>query len=406
MNKITHEHTNDLSPTWSAVWAMSLCAMVLVASEFMPISLLTPIAFDLHMSEGQAGQSISISGFFALMTSLWLTSLIGYRDRRHVLLFFTVFMGLSGMVVAFAPNAMILMVGRALLGVCIGGFWSMSAATIMRLVPKKSVPKALAILNGGNALSTTIAAPLGSFLGEIIGWRGAFFCIVPLSLIAFLWLYKSVPTLPSLRPSKHRATLGNVLKLLIQWRVALGMVSTMLFFMGQFTLFTYLRPFLENITGVNVQMLSLLLLAMGVFGLLGTFVIGIVLKTRLFSVLIMIPFMMMGIAIALTFFGTSLIAMFLLLSLWGFLGTSAPVGWWTWLAQTLPHEAEAGGGLMVAIIQLAITLGAALGGLLFDAYGYESTFVFSASLLGMATIMAGVSAFFTCKTNADIYLHK
>ncbi|WP_084218492.1 MFS transporter [Sulfurospirillum arsenophilum] len=406
MNKIVQEHTNDPSPIWSAVWAMSLCAMVLVASEFMPVSLLTPIAFDLHMSEGEAGQSISISGFFALMTSLWLSSLIGHRDRRHVLLFFTVLMGLSSMVVAFAPNAMILMVGRALLGVCIGGFWSMSAATIMRLVPKKSVPKALAILNGGNALSTTIAAPLGSFLGGMIGWRGAFFCIVPLSLIAFLWLYKSVPTLPSPHSSKHRATLGNVLKLLMQWRVALGMVSTMLFFMGQFTLFTYLRPFLETTTGVNVRMLSLLLLAMGVFGLLGTFVIGIVLKTRLFSVLIMIPFMMMGIAVALTFFGTSLIAMFLLLSLWGFLGTAAPVGWWMWLAQTLPHEAEAGGGLMVAIIQLAITLGAALGGLLFDAYGYESTFVFSAFLLWMATMMAGVTAFFTCKTNADIYLHK
>jgi len=74
---------------------------------------------------------------------------------------------------------------------------------------------------------------------------------------------------------------------------------------------------------------------MGVFGLFGIFVIGIVLKTRLFGVLIIILFMMMGIAITLTFFEISLIAMFLLLSLWGFLGTSAPVGWWTWLAQTL-----------------------------------------------------------------------
>ena len=83
--------------------------------------------------------------------------------------------------------------------------------------------------------------------------------------------------------------------------------------------------------------------------------------------------------------------MFLLLSIWGFLGTSAPVGWWTWLAQTLPHEAEAGGGLMVAVIQLAITLGAALGGLLFDTYGYVSTFLFSAFMLGLATIMAFVT---------------
>ncbi len=56
----------------------------------------------------------------------------------------------------------------------------MSTATVMRLVPKAELPRALGLLNGGNALATTVAAPLGSFLGAYIGWRGAFFCVVPL----------------------------------------------------------------------------------------------------------------------------------------------------------------------------------------------------------------------------------
>ena len=91
--KYHHYQPNEkeATPLWSAVWAMSLCGMVLVASEFMPISLLTPIASDLHMSEGYTGQSIAISGFFALLTSLWLTSWIGHTNRRFVLLFFTTF---------------------------------------------------------------------------------------------------------------------------------------------------------------------------------------------------------------------------------------------------------------------------------------------------------------------------
>lgn len=67
------------------------------------------------------------------------------------------------------------MVGRALIGVVVGGFWSMSAATAMRLVPEQDVPRALAIFNSGNALATVVAAPLGSYLGSIVGWRGAFF---------------------------------------------------------------------------------------------------------------------------------------------------------------------------------------------------------------------------------------
>ena len=87
----------------------------------------------------------------------------------------------SGAIVALAPNYMVFMAGRALLGIVIGGFWSMSTATVMRLVPEDAVPRALALLNGGNALATTIAAPLGSYLGQYIGWRGAFFCVVPLA---------------------------------------------------------------------------------------------------------------------------------------------------------------------------------------------------------------------------------
>ena len=75
------------------------------------------------------------------------------------------------------------MLGRALIGVVVGGSWSLSAATAMRLVPSHQVPRAGAIFNGGNALATVVAAPLGSYLGSIIGWRGAFFCLVPVSLL-------------------------------------------------------------------------------------------------------------------------------------------------------------------------------------------------------------------------------
>ena len=105
----------------------------------------------------------------------------------------------------------------------------------------------------------------------------------------------------------------------------------------------------------------------------------------------------MLIVIGLIYFAHSITAIFILMALWGFLGTSAPVAWWTWLSKVLPHEAEAGGGLMVAIIQLAITLGAAFGGLLFDIYGFEITFVFSAMILAMATLMASITAFYTYK---------
>lgn len=374
--------------SWGAVFAMSLAAFVLVASEFMPVSLLTPIAVDLQITEGQAGQGISVSGLFALFTSLLIPLVAARVDRKALLLSLTLMMILSGTVVAFAPNYWVFMVGRALIGVAIGGFWSLSAATAMRLVPDDQVTRAMAIVNGGNALATVIAAPLGSFLGALIGWRGAFLCVIPVAIVAGVWLSLSLPAMKSHSGSGT----GNVFRLMKSLPVALGMVAVSVFFMGQFMLFTYLRPFLETVTHVSVSMLSLVLLVLGLAGLAGTFLIEPFLKNGLHRTLIVIPILMAVIALALVSFGSSAATTTVLLGLWGLVATAAPVGWWTWLARTLPDAAEAGGGLMVAIIQLAIASGATVGGLVFDLSGYRATFELSAALLGVAAVLAFLAA--------------
>jgi predicted MFS family arabinose efflux permease len=371
---------------WGAVFALTLCVATLIASEFMPVSLLTPIAADLRMTEGRVGQAIAVSGIFAVLASLGISSATRGIDRRRVLLSLTVLMLVSGVMVALAPNAGVFMAGRALVGVVVGGFWSMSAATVMRLVPEADVPRALGVLNGGNALATTIAAPLGSFLGQYVGWRGAFFAVVPLAALTLGWLFASLPPMPSERGPGG----GTVFRVLRRRQVPLGMAALTLFFLGQFALYTYLRPFLETVTRVGVSTLSLLLLITGIAGLLGTWLIGRMLRTRLYSLLIAMPLAMAAIAVALTALGASPIAVGVLLAGWGLIGTAAPVGWWTWLSKVLPDDAEAGGGLMVAVIQLAIALGATAGGFIYDRSGYESTFAVSAAALCASALLAGI----------------
>jgi predicted MFS family arabinose efflux permease len=369
---------------WGAVFALTLCVATLIASEFMPVSLLTPIATDLHMSEGRAGQAIAVSGVFAVITSLGISSATRGIDRRRVLLSLTLLMMASGLLVSLAPDAGVFMAGRALIGVVIGGFWSMSAATVMRLVPAADVPRALAMLNGGNALATTIAAPLGSFLGQYVGWRGAFFAVVPLAALTLGWLFASLPSMPSERAPGG----GTVFRVLRRPHVTSGMTAVALFFLGQFALYTYLRPFLETVTRVDVSTLSLLLLITGGAGLLGTSLIGGVLRTRLRGVLIALPLAMAAVAVALTVLGGALVPVGVLLAVWGLLGTAAPVGWWTWLSEVLPDDAEAGGGLMVAVVQLAIALGATAGGAVYDASGYRSTFALAATALCASALLA------------------
>lgn len=370
---------------WEGVFAMTLCIFALIASEFMPVSLLTPMAADLHVTKGMAGQGIAISGAFAVLTSLSISALAGSMNRKSLLLVLTMLMAVSGACVGMAPNYEIYMLGRALIGVVIGGFWSMSAATAMRLVPTDHVPRALAIFNSGNALATVVAAPLGSYLGAVIGWRGAFYCLVPVALIAAAWQWIS---LPSMRPEAKAVETGNVFKVLKSRSVALGMTACGAFFMGQFALFTYVRPFLETVTHVGASTLPLVLLVIGVAGFIGTVAIGSVLKHGLYKTLVAIPILMAVIALTLIPFGAWLTPVAMLLGLWGLTATAAPVGWWSWMAQTMPNDAEAGGGLMVAVVQLAIALGSTVGGVLFDHRGFESTFVASAVVLMIAAVLA------------------
>jgi predicted MFS family arabinose efflux permease len=386
-------HGNTMQPraaapaSWGGVFALSLGAFALVASEFMPVSLLTAIAADLHVTQGQAGQAIAVSGAFALVTSLATSTLAGRLDRRMLLLALTALMVASGSIAAFAPNYTVFMFGRALIGIAIGGFWSLSAATAMRLVPPEDVPRALAIVNGGNALATVLAAPLGSILGAMVGWRGAFFCLVPVAVLALGWKMFSLPPMPAAPQGKT-----PIFALLKRPPVALGLLAVSAFFMGQFALFTYLRPFLEAATHASATTASLMLLVIGVAGFAGTVLIGAVLKHHLYRTLVVIPVIMAAVAAALIAFGSSTGATALLLAIWGLAGTSAPVGWWTWLARTLPDDAEAGGGLMVAVVQLAIAAGAAMGGILFDGFGYQATFGVSALILLGAAALAMVAA--------------
>lgn len=375
---------------WGAIFAMTLCVFVLIASEFMPVSLLTPIARDLGVTEGLAGQGIAISGALAVLTSLSLTRIAGNMNRKTLLLGMTALMAASGLLIAFASSYLVYMVGRALIGIAIGGFWSMSAATAIRLVPQHQVSRALAIFNGGNALATVVAAPLGSYLGATIGWRGAFLCLVPVAMIAFIWQCFSLPKMEN-----DRAAQGTVLRLFRQPVVRVGLLACGLFFMGQFALFTYVRPFLETVTHVSASGLSLILLTIGIAGFVGTLIIAGFLNARFYPTLMAIPLLMATIAGMLILTGHSAWIVALLLGLWGLLATAAPTGWWTWLARTLPEDAEAGGGLMVAVIQLSIALGSTAGGMVFDNLGWQSTFGMSAILL----LSAGALTFLTASKN-------
>jgi predicted MFS family arabinose efflux permease len=385
MESPLHHDPHPQRHAWSAVGSMTLCVALLIASEFMPVSLLTPIAHELGATEGMAGQAISISGLFAVITSLLIATVSSRFDRRHVLTALTASMLASLVLIALAPNFVLLMAARALLGVTIGGFWSLSTATIMRLVPRGSVPKAMGILYMGNAVATAFAAPIGSYLGGVIGWRGVFWLLVPLTAASLAWQWLSLPSMPA----QAAIPVSRVLALLKRRHVAFALLGVMLTFGGAFATFTYLRPFLETYTHATLGQLSLLLLGLGIAGFVGTYAATALLKHHLYRLLRGLPLALGAVTLAMLAGGHVLWAVAVAMILWGTLNSALPVSWFNWLAEAVRDEPEAGGGLMVAAVQLAIMLGAALGGVLLDHYSVAATFVGGTALLLLASIAVG-----------------
>lgn len=377
-------HSSD-AKTWAAIASMGMCVFLLIAAEFMPVSLLTPIARDLGASMGMAGQAISVSGLFAVATSIFIASLAARFDRRHVLVGLTGLMLASLVLIALAPNYTVLMAARALLGVVIGGFWALATATVMRLVPEQAVPKALGVVYTGNAVATAFAAPIGSYVGGVIGWRGVFWALVPITAINMVWQWASLPSMPP----QAAVPVGRFFEVLGRRHVARAMLGGMLTFAGAFTTFTYLRPFLEDRTGVTTPQLSLLLLGLGMAGFVGTTGATSFAGRHLYLMLGGLPVALAVATLCLLAGQHSMWAVGVAMVAWGAINSAIPVAWSTWLSKGVADEPESGGGIMVAAFQLAIMSGGVIGGYLLDHISITATFLGGTMLLLVSAFVVG-----------------
>ncbi|MEO5714008.1 MAG: MFS transporter [Luteolibacter sp.] len=373
MMAIESNTTDTKPPAWNAVFSIALGVAGLIMAEFLPTGVLTPMARDLGISEGMTGQSVTATSVAAVITSLTLPYFSRRMNRRTVMLILSFLLICSNLVAAFSPNFGMLLSGRFILGIALGGFWSMAAAIAMRLVPQADGPRAIAIIFGGCSLASVVAAPLGSFLGGIIGWRNVFLLSATLSIVAFLW---QAFTLPSLKPVGETSmrTIFDVLKVR---HFSFGMLAVATVFCGHFALFTYLRPFLETTTGVGVNAVSVILLTFGVANFIGTSFAGLMIEKNMRRTLYLLPFVLFLVTAGLFRFGHSALATPMLVFLWGVTFGPVPVAWSAWVVRKVPEYAETGGGIYVASVQFAAAIGAMVGGLAFDASGSNGVIMLS-----------------------------
>jgi len=389
--ELAHDYAADErsepASRWAAVFSLAMGVFGLVTAEFLPASLLTPMADALQISEGQAGQAVTVTAGVALFSGLLVPSLTQRLDRRLILLVFSALLIASDVLVAMAPNLSVLLVARVLLGVALGGFWALAAALAMRLVREDHIPRALSMIFTGVPVATVAAAAAGSYLGGVLGWRNVFFIAAAVGAAALIVQAATLPALKLERPTP----LHMLFRVLARPGIGAGVLAIMLVFCGHFVFFTYVRPFLETVSGAGINRVSTTLLAFGLANLAGTLAAGALLTRSLRFALLLMPAVMALLALLLVVLGGASAALdTLLISIWGVAFGAVPVGWSTWITQAVPDEAESAGGLMGAAVQLAIALGAALGGVLFDARGIPAAFTAAAVILASAAFLIAI----------------
>ena len=371
------------TPAWMAVFSLAMGVFGLLTAEYLPASLLTLMATDLGVSEALAGQAVTVTAVVALFAGLLVPGLTRGIDRRWVLLGFSTLMVASNLLVAVSSSFAVLLVMRILLGIALGGFWSMAAAVAMRLVPSALLPRALSIIFSGIAIGTVVAVPLGSYLGGLYGWRSAFFAAAAVGMVTLAF---QAFTLPRLAP-RRSARLRTVLEVLRRPGIAMGMFGCVLVHSGHFAMFTYVRPFLEGTTGIGAQGLSLMLLGFGVANFVGTLLAGRLLEHHPLATLVLMPALVGVAALALVLLPASVLGQAVLLAVWGMAFGGVPVAWSNWVASAVPDQAESAGGMVVASVQSAIATGAAAGGAMFSLGGSAGVFVAAAVLMLLAALL-------------------
>ncbi|MDR7282951.1 putative MFS family arabinose efflux permease [Pseudomonas corrugata] len=353
--------------SWGAVAAIGIGAFALVTAEFLPVGLLPQIAKDLSVSEGQAGLMVTIPGVFAACAALLTIGLAGRFDRRHVLWFLLSLLVVSNLLVASAASFDALLLGRVLLGVAVGGFWTIGGALGPRLRPE-AAGKATAIIFSGVSLGTVAGVPAGALLGNLLGWRMAFGASAAVALLvvgALIWL------LPVLRPARSTG-LSQIPAVLKLRKVQVGLAAVVLIFIGQFAAYTYITPFLNQISGIEAGVLSAVLLAYGLSGFFGNVFCGWVVE-RDVRLAVLGTSLILGMSLLLLLFtGTNPWFAVVAVVVWGFGFGMLPIAIQSWIFSAAPDRLESVAALFVSIAQLAIGAGALIGGLAVDHFGVES----------------------------------
>ncbi|MFG3410032.1 MFS transporter [Streptomyces sp. NPDC048142] len=377
---------NQVSPArgWLGVAAITASLFVFLTTELMPIGLLTPLSESLDVSVGAAGLMVTAQGIAAGLGVPFIVAWSRRVNRRRLLVTLLAVLAIGNLVTAIAPNYPLILGTRLIMGFASGVFWAIGVTMAMRIVPERHANRAAAVVMSGISIATVVGIPLGTLLESATDWRTTFLIWAGLSAVVFLAVAATVPSLPSANAVSVREVFTLPVRNL-QLRVVLIMV--VLFVLGHFGAYTFVRPYLEESTSATVGFITVVLIVFGIGGAVGNFIGGHTVNKSLRGSFVVGGLIMVASLVLLLAIGANKAGVIIAMILWGLAFGVVQISQINMTLSAAPEQFEAAMSLNTMAYNTCIALGALVGGLFADHVGVTSVVWFGIVLVALAVVL-------------------
>ncbi|MET9416173.1 MFS transporter [Streptomyces klenkii] len=360
----------------------------IVTTEILPIGLLTTIGSSFAVSDGMAGLMMTMPGLLAAISAPVVTVATAHIDRRLMLCVFMLLLAMANFLAAAAPDYWLLLVSRVVVGIVIGGFWSIGTGLAERLVPAASAGRATSVIFSAVPLGSVLGVPAGTFIGDLAGWRTAFVVMGALTVGVLAMLLLVMPPLPPNRTTR----LGVLRSMLKGVNTRFALLLTFLAVLAHFGTYTYVTPFLGQVTGAGPRLITVFLLVYGAAGIIGNFLGGAAITRYPRATFGLAAGMIATATLLLPVLGRWQTGAVALLIVWGIAYGAVPVSSQAWFAKATPDAPEAASVLFTTSFQATLSLGAVAGGVIVDRTS-PSTVMTLGGLVAVLTVVAAWAHF-------------
>lgn len=358
-----------------ALWALTLSAFAIGTTEFVIVGLLPVIAADLAVSLPSAGLLVSLYALGVAIGAPVLTALSSKMPRKTLLIGLMALFTVGNLLGAMAPDYYSLMLARVLTGMAHGVFFSIGSTIATSLVPKEKAASAIALMFTGLTVALVTGVPLGTFVGQYLGWQAVFYAVAALGFIAMIG---SAILVPNNLPQQKSATFTEQLQVLTEPRLLMVYAKTALGYGGSFIAFTYLAAILQDVSGFSTDHIALLMLLYGVSVAVGNIWGGkLADKKGPIAALKLIFLGLAAVLFVLSFTAPHPVLAALTVLLWGAVAFGNVPGLQLYVVRQAeiytPKAVDVASGLNIAAFNLGIAFGAWAGGLVVSQFGLMYT---------------------------------